>query len=62
VHLLDLPDAGISTNPGADAGWSAQLHLQYARRGACTRLIHNRHLGPLAVQKSLYPEGDSVCH
>jgi urease accessory protein len=27
-----------------------------------TRLVENRHLGPLLVQKAIYPEGERVCH
>lgn len=41
--------------------WLAQLDLQYARRAART-CVHFRHDGPLRVLRSLYPEGDTVCH
>ncbi|MCU0763783.1 MAG: urease accessory protein UreD [Hydrogenophaga sp.] len=41
--------------------WHAQLHLDYQRRDNRTVLQH-RHSGPLRILKSLYPEGDSVCH
>jgi urease accessory protein len=43
------------------AGWSAELELRYERRGDRTVLSRRRHQGPLAVQKALYPEGDTVC-
>ncbi len=46
----------------APPGWRAELHLNYARRDTRTVLAARRHCGPLAVQKSLYPEGDGVCH
>lgn len=41
--------------------WHARLNLDYARRGEATRL-HFAHDGPLRVLRSLYPEGDTVCH
>ena len=41
--------------------WQAELHLGFARRGERTVLQENRHLGPLRVQKALYPEGEAVC-
>ncbi len=44
------------------AGWLAQLRLEYANGDGRTHLSRNVHKGPLAVQKSLYPEGPAVCH
>lgn len=41
--------------------WHAHLSLQYASHGPKTVLRH-RHDGPLRIFKSLYPEGDAVCH
>ena len=49
-------DSGVL--PG---GWSAQLDLGYRRLGERTVLTTRVHEGPLVVQKSLYPEGDTVC-
>lgn len=47
--------------PDAVPAWLAELHLGFAVAGGRTVLRENRHLGPLRVQKALYPEGDAVC-
>ena len=44
-----------------DKGWSAKLQLEYKWRTERTVIAHNRHHGPLRVQRPLYPEGE-VCH
>lgn len=43
------------------SGWLAQLDLAFAPRAGRTRLVHRRHVGPLAVQRPFYPDGP-VCH
>ena len=53
-------------------GWNAGLDLRFSRRApsaaanvsapARTILHHREHVGPLMVQKPLYPEGPEVCH
>jgi urease accessory protein len=43
-------------------GWQAGLDLGYVERGEQTILQRRLHYGPLAMQKSLYPEGAGVCH
>lgn len=42
-------------------GWPAKLHLGFRRAPGRTILAERRREGPLAVQQSLYPEGD-LCH
>ncbi|HKO88010.1 MAG TPA: urease accessory protein UreD [Burkholderiales bacterium] len=41
--------------------WHARLALHYTTDGGRSVLRRREHEGPLAVQKSLYPEG-SICH
>ncbi len=55
-------ESPISRNPAATSGWIARLRLEYAVSAGRTRLGRKSHTGPLAVQKSLYPEGPAVCH
>lgn len=46
--------------PALSPSWHAELHLGFARQGERTVLRENRHVGPLRVQKALYPEGEAV--
>ncbi|MEJ2575370.1 MAG: urease accessory protein UreD [Gammaproteobacteria bacterium] len=57
----------MSTAPGTVAhaptgeGWRAALELGFERRNGRSVLARRRRFGPLAVQRSFYPEGD-LCH
>jgi urease accessory protein len=42
--------------------WQARLSLGFANDRGTTRLTERSHVGPLRVQKPLYPEQPSVCH
>ena len=41
--------------------WHGSLELRYRKRDGRT-VVRDRHDGPLRVLKSLYPEGDDICH
>lgn len=42
--------------------WPAHLDLEFSHREPRTVLSRNLHVGPLQVQKALYPEGPGICH
>lgn len=48
--------------PPSHARWQARLTLGFVSDRDTTRLVERTHIGPLRVQKPLYPEGGQVCH
>jgi urease accessory protein len=42
--------------------WQACLNLNFLNKNERTYLAKNLHVGPLVLQKTLYPEGEHVCH
>lgn len=56
------PALGPAALRPAAADWRASLRLNIGTRHGRSTLIAVRHLGPLRVQKPLYPEGDSPLH
>jgi urease accessory protein len=56
------PEAMLAEAGTLQSGWHANLELSFEHREARTVLARNRHMGPLQVQKALYPEGPDICH
>lgn len=44
------------------SNWQGHLELTYGRVGQGTQMIYSHMQAPLKVQRSLYPEGEEVCH
>jgi urease accessory protein len=42
--------------------WKASLDLDFNVQIARTFLAKKQHSGPLVIQKTLFPEGDEICH
>ena len=56
-----MPDASHSPST-TRSHWQARLSLGFVNDAGTTRLTERDHVGPLRVQKALYPEHPSVCH
>jgi urease accessory protein len=48
--------------PILSSKWQGAVHLQYDRVEARTRLAKFWHQAPLKIQRSFYPESESICH
>ena len=59
--LEDAQPLGMAIEEDVRDGWQAKLNLTFANRGDKTVLKHRYQLGPLAVQRPLYPDG-KTCH
>ena len=42
--------------------WAGELELEFAKRNQQTVLTRNYTVAPWKIQRSLYPEGEEVCH
>src|ERR1043165_8005430 len=55
------PASSPTTAAPAQRRWLARLGADYRlERGRC--VVSHEHDGPLRLLKSLYPEGDAICH
>lgn len=60
---MDVVETRLPTQMApAAAHWQARLCLTFSGDAGTTRLTGRSHVGPLRVQKPLYPEGMDVCH
>jgi urease accessory protein len=55
-----IPEPATQPAGPAAAGWRARLELRFAARDGATRLVHNRHHGPLRLIRAL-PLDDGRC-
>ncbi len=65
--MKQIPTEFSSPGAGASSGSApdhllASLALGFTRDSDTTRLTRREHVGPLLVQKPLYPEGPGCCH
>jgi urease accessory protein len=65
--MKQIPTEFSSPGAGASSGSApdhllASLALGFTRDSHTTRLTRREHVGPLLVQKPLYPEGPGCCH
>jgi len=59
--VIDRPDPPPVPTAADTLGWQARLELGLADRAGRTVVAHQRHRGPLTVQRPFYPEG-GPCH
>lgn len=64
ANCAERPDHGplLAGNNASATCWQARLSLGFERRADATILARRSHLGPLRIQKPLYPEGRAICH
>jgi urease accessory protein len=62
MHTTAVSNPIALPQPIALPHWEAELKLGFIRRDGRSYLAQRHHRGPLVVQKTLYPEGESVCH
>ncbi len=58
---LDHSD-GDHTVVANKSSWLGSLQLNFENRACRSFLAYRKHVGPFVIQKTLHPEGASVCH
>ncbi len=58
----DTHVTAIATPKQLATRWQADLALDFAHEAGRSYLAKRQHTGPLVIQKTLHPEGPSVCH
>lgn len=53
---------GVGDSDKKPVHWLAELTLDFDAKNDRSYLAKKQHNGPLVIQKTLYPEGDAVCH
>src|SRR4029450_13927281 len=61
TRKMDALAESLDSRALSASGWEARLDLSFARDASRTVLAARRYLGPLRVQKALYPEGPEIC-
>ncbi|GIC77766.1 urease accessory protein UreD [Moritella sp. F3] len=58
---MNIPTRVSYSRPQNHQGWRAEIFLKYGVKRDKTRLLERQQLGPLMVQKTFFPEGNT-CH
>src|SRR5512147_2975608 len=60
--MTSIPSTELQPPNSSSSSWHGHLELTYGRVGQATQILHSHMQAPLKVQRSLYPEGEEICH
>lgn len=60
--MTSIPSTELQPPNSSSSNWHGHLELTYGRVGQATQILHSHMQAPLKVQRSLYPEGEEICH